>query len=284
MVQLKTPDPNGELNAGVLQDLLRSLRLFTLAEDLPAILEEAAREGWGNLEFLRELFSREEVRRSNRRYQRHLRASGITESYGLDHFNFELASARGVKSTLVRDLAKGDFIRSRRNLILAGRVGTGKSYLAKTLGAEALKRGFKVYFYNTARLLDMLYSKVNSPEFGKVYSSIRDVDLLILDDLAYMSYSKEKIECLFTLAVDRYELKPGSTIITSNTDVTEWWKFFPSKAMGMAFSDRLLDGAQGIRFTGPSIRQERSCGHRELAPEDGESEKGDAQEEVKKKK
>ena len=52
-------------------------------------------------------------------------------------------------------------------------------------------------------------------------------------------------------------MKTGSTIVTSNTDVGEWWQFFPSKAMGMVFSDRLLDGAQGIRFAGESIRPNR---------------------------
>jgi len=57
--------------------------------------------------------------------------------------------------------------------------------------------------------------------------------------------------------VDRYEIEGGSLIVTSNTDVTDWWQFFPSKAMGMAFSDRVLDGAQGIRLTGESIRKER---------------------------
>ena len=79
-----------------------------------------------------------------------------------------------------------------------------------------------------------------------------------MDDLAYLPYSAEQVEYLFSLIVDRYELQSGSTIVTSNTDVTDWWKFFPSKAMGMAFSDRLLDGARGVCFVGESIRQERS--------------------------
>ena len=69
-------------------------------------------------------------------------------------------------------------------------------------------------------------------------------------------YTPEKVEYLFSLVIDRHELRSGSTIVTSNTDVQEWWQFFPSKAMGMAFSDRLLEGAQGLRYAGPSIRGE----------------------------
>jgi DNA replication protein DnaC len=258
MVQLRTPDPGDGPNAETLAALLRSLRLWRMAEELQAVIEESAREGWGNLEFLERVLRCEEARRSQNRFARNLKASGLSMAYGLDHFDFELAAARGLKAAVVRDLAQCEFIQARRNLILAGGVGTGKTYLARTLGVEALKRGFKVYFFNTAHLVDLIFSRRNSFQFGKFYGRIRDVDLLVLDDLAYMPYSPEKVEYLFSLAVDRYELRRGSIVITSNTDVTDWWQFFPSKAMGMAFSDRLLDGAQGIRLEGESIRKDRS--------------------------
>lgn len=251
MTQLMTPDPPDGINLELLCAAIRAQRLFRLAEEIPALIEEAAREGWGHLELLYAIFRREETLLSQRRFERHLKASGLTISYGLDHFDFELAAKHGVKSAVVRDLAQCEFLRARRNVILAGGVGTGKTYLAKTLGVEALKRGFKVFFFNTASLLDLIHSRKNSFQFGKVYSRIRDVDLLILDDLAYLPYSAEKVEYLFSLIVDRYERKRTSTIVTSNTDVTEWWQL---KAMGMAFSDRLLEEAQGIRLSGESIR------------------------------
>jgi len=186
-------------------------------------------------------------------------AGEASESDGDDHdHDLRLAADHGVEPSVVRDLAQCEFVRARRNLILAGGVGTGKTYLARTLGVEALERGFRVLSFNTAELLDTLYLKRESFHFGKAYARVRDAELLILDDLAYMPYAPEKVEFLFSLIVDRHELGRGSTIVTSNTDVTEWWQYLPSKAMGMAFSDRLLDGAQGIRFAGESIRQSRS--------------------------
>jgi DNA replication protein DnaC len=257
MDQLMTPDPDKEINVDLLAALLRSLRLWRMAEELPSILEEAAREGWGHQEFLYKVLRSEEVRRGHNRFQRNLKASGLSTVYGLDHFDFELAAEHGLKAAVVRDLAQCEFLRARRNIILAGGVGTGKTYLARTIGLEALKRGFKVFSFNTSHLVDVIFSRRNSFQFGKFYGSIRDVDLLVLDDLAYLPYSPEKVEYLFSLVVDRHELKTGSLIVTSNTDVTEWWQFFPSKSMGMAFSDRVLDGAQGIRLTGESIRKPR---------------------------
>lgn len=251
------PDPLGRNALEALRATLRALRLPSMAERLPALLEEAEREGWGKLELLGELFDREAVERGTRRYARYLKASGLSETYALERFDFELAHKHGVEPSVVRDLAQCGYIRSRRNIILAGGVGTGKSHLARTLGIEALKRGFKVIAFNTAELVEMLYSKRSSFQFGRVYGAVRDTELLILDDLAYMPYAPERVEFLFSLIVDRHELQVGSTIVTSNTDVTEWWQYFPSKAMGMAFSDRLLEGAQGLRLTGLSIRPTR---------------------------
>lgn len=254
-----------EIPVELLVAIFKALRLPDVARELPELLEESARDGWGELKLLHEIFRREDVRKCQRRFERNLRASSLSEFHGLEHFDFELAEKRGVKSSVVRDLAQCEFLRARRNVILAGGVGTGKTYLARTLGVEALKRGFKVFFFNTSALVERLYAKRNSFHFGKIYGKIRDVDLVILDDLAYLPYSPEKVEYLFSLVIDRHELKSGSTIVTSNTDVQEWWQFFPSKAMGMAFSDRLLEGAQGIRYSGPSIRGEVAP-RRELPP------------------
>ncbi len=251
-----TPDPRDNM-LEALSAMLRALRLVPMAEDVPELLEASQKEGWGQLELLFELFQREEIRKRQRRFERNLKASGLSEAYGLDHFDFDIAREHGVEPGVVRDLAQCEFVHAHRNVILAGGVGTGKTFIARTLGVEALKRGFKVLSFNTADLVDTLYSKRSSFHFGRVYKRVRDVDLLLLDDLGYMPYAPEKVEFLFSLVVDRHELDSGATIVTSNTDVTDWWQYFPSKAMGMAFSDRLLEGAQGLRLTGGSIRPTR---------------------------
>ena len=107
---------------------------------------------------------------------------------------------------------------------------------------------------NTRELVEELYLKRNSHGFPKLYKSYVTAAALYLDDLAYMPFAPEKVEYLFRLIFDRTEKKTGPIVVTTNTDVKSWWSFFPGKAMGMAFSDRVLGGAIGIRFTGPSIR------------------------------
>lgn len=243
--------------AETVQSLLEACRLRHVAARLPETTQRAHQEDWTYLEVLHDLFQAESTRRRNARFQRNLKASGLSIQYAIENFDFDLAKAHGVKPRLVRELAGCDFIRQNRNIILAGPSGTGKSYLARTLGVEALRRGHTVAFRVTSKLVNELYEKRNSFTFGKVFSRYLRVELLLLDDLAYLPFSPEKVEYLFSLVIDRYEAGRGATIVTTNTDVTEWWRFFPSKPMGVAFSDRLLDRAHGIRFSGPSIRPNR---------------------------
>jgi DNA replication protein DnaC len=95
------------------------------------------------------------------------------------------------------------------------------TWRARTLGTEALKRGFKVLAFNTADLVDTLYAKRSSFQFGKVYGTVRDADSVILDDLAYMPYAPKRMQYLFSLIVECHEVEICSTTVTSNTDVTE---------------------------------------------------------------
>jgi len=123
MTTTSAPDPrDGNLDA--LRATLRGLRLPGIAEDLPAILEEAQKGGWGQIDLLWELFRREEVRKGQRRFERNFKASGLTRCYGLEHFDFDLGRAHGLEPSVVRDLAQCEFVAARRNIVLAGGVET----------------------------------------------------------------------------------------------------------------------------------------------------------------
>lgn len=246
-------DPR-EYCASDVANLFAQLRLKAISECFSERYSAAQAAGTGTLEFLGALLEEEALGRNRRRFDRFVKQGDLDMNDSIENYDFDLARKHGVDPATVRDLAGCDYVRNRRNVILAGAVGTGKTRLARLLAFEAVRRDFRAIFINTRKLVEELFDKKDAYDFGKIYRSYVTAPLLALDDLAYMPFAPEKVEFLFRLVYDRNEKKTGSLIITTNTDVKEWWSFFPSKAMGMAFSDRALGGAIGIKFTGKSIR------------------------------
>jgi DNA replication protein DnaC len=234
--------------------LFAQLRLQGIADVFEERYQAAVSAGDGILEFLGSLLEEEGLGRRQRRFDRFVKTGHLDASDSVERYDFDLAREHGVDPAVVRDLIGCEYIRQRKNVILAGAVGTGKTKLARTLAFEAARRDFAAAVVVTRELVEELFQQRNAYGFARIYRAFVKLPLLVLDDLAYMPFAPEKVEYLFRLVYDRIEKKTGSIVITTNTDVKEWWSFFPSKAMGMAFSDRALGGAIGIKFTGKSIR------------------------------
>ena len=254
---------------------LSEMKLAGIAKTFEERYEMAVSEGIGITEFLGALLEEELVARRQRRFERLLKAGNLDMNDSVESYDFDLARQHGVDSQVVRDLCGCAYVAKPRNIVLAGAVGTGKTKLARTLGFEAVRRDYKAVFENTREMIEKLYKMRESYLFAKVYRHYVMADVLVLDDLAYMPFAPEQVDYLFRVIFDRTEKSAGSTIVTTNTDVKEWWRFFPSKAMGMAFSDRVLGGAIGIKFTGPSIRtggglsERQACEAEEFSPDIG---------------
>jgi DNA replication protein DnaC len=246
---MKTPSHTPQQVARAFQ----TLRLKGIADTFEDDYQKAAQESVSTIDFLGQLLDRELADRDQRRFERFLKQGDLHMTDCFENYDLELARAHGVKTQTVNDLIQGSFIGSS-NVILAGAIGTGKTKLARTLAFECTRLGHRCIFNVTRDLVEELYRLRDAYHFPKVYRHYLKTDLLILDDLAYMPFDPDQVEFLFRLVYDRAEKKTGSLIVTTNTDVKEWWKFFPSEAMGMAFSDRVLGGAIGIKFTGESIR------------------------------
>lgn len=233
--------------------LFERLRLKAVAQAFPQAHQQALQEGLSSLEFLADLLRRELADRDQRRFLRLVKDGNLDMNDCFENYDLALAREHGVQTQTVRELIQGSFV-GHRNVILAGAVGAGKTKLARTVAFECLRTGRRALFIVTRELVEHLYRLRDAYHFPKLYRRFLKTDLLVLDDLAYMPFDPDNVEFLFRLVYDRAEKKTGSLLVTTNSDVKEWWRFFPSKAMGMAFSDRVLGGAIGIKFTGQSIR------------------------------
>ena len=135
---------------------------------------------------------------------------------------------------------------------MLGTVGTGKTHLSTALGLKACAQGKKVLFYRAVDLTNELLEKYPDGQAGKLIKKISKADLLILDELGYIPFSKKAAELLFSVISNSYEQQ--SIIVTSNLEFGRWNEVFGDDRLTAALIDRVVHHAHILAFTGKSYR------------------------------
>jgi DNA replication protein DnaC len=240
------------------QDLvsdLKRLRLPGMADNLDRRAREAEESKLGYLEFASLLVQDEVASRDSNSFQKRLKNAGFASSMTFESFDFEFNSAV-LPAPLLRDLSSCSFVDQRRNLVLAGPPGIGKSHIAQALGHEAARRGVDVVFFKTHKLLEKLApDRLSARRAQLLLKRCIGSGLLILDDFAFRAYSQAETELLYSICDER--LSEGSIIVTSNRPPEDWFSVFPDPIVGGAVMDRLVSGAVKLIVTsGRSYRKE----------------------------
>jgi len=152
----------------------------------------------------------------------------------------------------LRTIKKLDFIENHQNLIFAGNPGTGKTHLAVATGILACNQGYKVLFTTVSNMINRLKETKSQKTLMSFENQIEKYDLLILDELGYISFDKEGSELLFTHLSLRAERK--STIITTNLSFERWEEIFKDPVMTAAMIDRLTHKSYVVNMNGNSYR------------------------------
>ncbi|MCF0150258.1 MAG: ATP-binding protein [Firmicutes bacterium] len=172
--------------------------------------------------------------------------SKTLEELDLSHYSGELSSL------FVGELATCRFIRDKRNITMLGNPGRGKTHMAIGLGLKACSLGMSVIFKNAASLSTELAEARDNYSLGRLEKKIQSADLLILDEMGYVSFDRYQSELLFKIIADRSER--GSIIVTTNLPFSEWTTLFENTAMVAAMIDRLTFRSYVLDMNGDSYR------------------------------
>jgi len=157
-----------------------------------------------------------------------------------------------VNKAQIQQLSGLNFVERKENIVFIGNPGTGKSGLAIGLLRQALLSGYRGRFYHAQDLLDELYASLADRSSPKLIQRLCRYDLLLIDELGYLTLKPEQINAFFKLMGERYGKK--STLITTNLDYPEWYDLFQRKTLVDALLDRLKHHCITIRINGPSLR------------------------------
>jgi DNA replication protein DnaC len=237
------------MSKAMIIELCRQLRLGTHIGDSYDDIEAESHE-----EFLIKLLTEAIANRNIERRKRYIQQAGFDLMKGYDDFDFsDLVLPPGLTP---QNLRTCDFVNNQQNLILYGRPGTGKTHLAISLGIEACKRDYKVLYFKTSRLVNLLSQAKEKRTENQFWRKLNKADLLILDEWGYIPFERIGTQLLFEAISDCYEKR--SVIITTNLPFDEWNTIFYDQKLTAAILDRLIHHGLLLMHDGQSYRLQNS--------------------------
>ena len=205
-------------------------------------------------EFLLRALKSEAANREEVRKARYLREAGFPVYKTLEGYEYQ--NLRLPPNLTRAELAAGAFIKDKKNLVLYGPVGTGKTHLATAVGVLACERGIRTRFFTAAQLVVRLSEAYAGGSLEKTLATTLKAELLILDEWGYVPIDKQGAQLLFRIISDSYERR--SLIITTNLEFSKWGSIFTDDQMAAAMIDRLAHHGHILLFEGESYRMKHA--------------------------
>jgi len=221
-----------------------------MGREWEALAASCAKEGRDYGDFLLGLTERELIEREQRAAERRIKGAKFPVLKTIDSFDF--AAQPAINEPLMRQLLSGEYLQARENVLLIGNSGTGKTHLATALGFAACTQGRKVRFWSATALVTHMLELREQRDLKRFLTQVEKHELLVLDELGYVPFSKDGAELLFEVVSRAYERL--SLIVTTNLPFEQWTEVMGSERLTGALLDRVTHRVHIIEANGESYR------------------------------
>ena len=235
-------------------DQLNTLGLHGLAKGFKELEHRPETRGLDHAEWLGLLLEYELTLRRQKQFETRARVAKLRHSASVEDVNYQ--TPRGLDRALFLRISACDWIAERRNLIITGASGLGKSWLACALGHKACRENMSVLYTRMPRLFTELGVAHGDARYARLLKSIARVKLLILDDWGPEALTSNQARDLLEIVEDRYD--KGSLIITSQVPINRWHELIGVPTLADAILDRVIHNAYRIELSGESLRKRGS--------------------------
>lgn len=231
-------------------DYCRQFKTAGISKNIDLLIAEAEAKGYGFMEYTMKLFKAEADHRWQNETEKRIKAARLPRKNDLAHYDptFE----NGMPLTRINQLRELNWVDQIYNIMLMGPSGTGKTYIASGLCADAVKKGYRAYFRTMEEVVNMLKMKDFTRTAMAEYRRLSKANLVVIDDIMLFPVEKTQAVSLFNFINQLYE--STSFIITTNKMPADWAKILDDEVLATALLDRLLYRCEIINLTGKSYR------------------------------
>lgn len=231
----------------------KSLRLKNCALNLADIIEQGTKKNLSALQTIDRLLEIEIECRKQARIALRFRQSKLQEKITIDQFDFSHHASRKKQKNQILNLIDLGFVQDKKDIILIGNPGTGKTFLSKCISYAATQAGIKTLFTTAMDMINQLVAAQTDHTLLKKLKYYQSQDILAIDEIGYLPLGKQGSNLFFQVISARHEQK--STIITTNLPFAKWGDIFDGTTAASAIADRLVHNSEILIMEGKSYRK-----------------------------
>jgi len=230
---------------------MNQLRLRGMARSWQAMVETRRTHELSFTDGLGILLQSEVDERTNRRFDRLQKNARFRYRASIEELTYD--ASRGLDKALIANLATGEYLEKGESVLITGKTGVGKSFLASALGLQACAQGYSVEYFNAQKMFLRLKMARLEGTILKFFDKLAKTRLLIIDDFGLAHLDKQQQMDLMDIMEDRHGR--SSTIVTSQLPVANWYDVFGEGTIADAVLDRLVHTSYRIEFNGENLRK-----------------------------